>query len=167
MILVGLGFFFLPLAELLSPLILGRTGGVSDLVIEILFFRSKRVLLGCPLCVKQAECLIFGSLPSSIGSRLRRWGRGSIALVGLMRGWRSIPGSCIRRRRSGAWGRRSARCSIRARPGVLLTGLFRSRGSRWSFDWYRTRAWHCRRAWCCGWRRSDRGLFYHRGWCLD
>ena len=57
MVAVRLGFFSLPLAELLSPLGLGLTGRVSYLVIEILFFGLERVLFGRPLIVKQAKRL--------------------------------------------------------------------------------------------------------------
>jgi len=61
MVAVRLGFFPLPLAELLSPLALGLTGRVSYLVIEILFFGLERVLFGRPLIIKQAKCLFLSS----------------------------------------------------------------------------------------------------------
>jgi hypothetical protein len=69
MVTVRLSFFSLPLAHLLSPLVLGLTGRVSYLVIEILFFGLERVLFGRPLIIKQAKCLF----PSSFVLRVRGW----------------------------------------------------------------------------------------------
>jgi len=52
MVVVGLGFFLLPLAKFLRPLVLGWTGRVSNLVVEILFFGLQRVLFSRPLIIK-------------------------------------------------------------------------------------------------------------------
>ena len=50
MIALGIDPLFLPLQQLLLPLVAGRpVAGIFDLVVEVLFFGLQSILLGSPL----------------------------------------------------------------------------------------------------------------------